>query len=395
MNDNFVVLIVRGGYVLDSHTMQQNPIYSNTKLKGIAMAEVYEKLRERLDMFPQGFPKTNSGVELEILEKLFTAGEAEIATSLKPYPEPVSAIAERINKDAQELGQTLYDMSKRGLILRFKESEEMAYYFLAPWMVGIWEFQVNNLNQENIKLYEKFFEEGIVPLNKEKKVGGFRVIPVEQEIQDSIEIQPYEKVSEILNSQTKFAVAECICRKEATMMGEGCGKLIESCMVFGLAADYYIENGHGREISKDEAKEIILKAEEEGLVHHSSNHADGKIIICNCCGDCCKALASITKYDNPGLIAKSNYYAEVDTDTCEGCETCVDRCQVDAIEMKEEIAVITYNKCIGCGLCASTCPTGSIAMIHKQPDDLSHIYANDSELSQARATDTGKVYPFE
>ena len=289
----------------------------------------------------------------------------------------------------------LYDMSKRGLILRFKESEEVVYYFLAPWMVGIWEFQVNNLNKDNIQLYEKYYEEGMVPLNKKKKVGGFRVIPVEQEIQDNSEVQPFEKVSEIIDSQEKFAVAECICRKEATMMGKGCDKLLESCMVFGLAADYYIENGHGREISKDEAKQIILKAEEEGLVHHSSNHADGKIFICNCCGDCCKALANITKYDNPGLIAKSNYYAEVDDETCEGCEACIDRCQVNAIEMKDDVAFITHDICIGCGLCVSTCPTGSMSMIHKQPAALSHIYADDSELMMARAEDMGKAFPFD
>jgi len=126
------------------------------------MAEVYEKLRERLDMFPQGFPKTQSGVELELLENLFTEEEAEIALSLKPYPEPVAAVAERINRDESELGQILYDMSKKGLILRFKESEEVIYYFLTPWMVGIWEFQLNRLNKENIPLYEKFHQEGIV-----------------------------------------------------------------------------------------------------------------------------------------------------------------------------------------------------------------------------------------
>ena len=96
------------------------------------MAEVYEKLRERLDMFPQGFPKTQSGVELEILENLFAEEEAKIALSLKPYPEPVAVVAERINRDEYELGQILYDMSKKGLILRFKESEEVIYYFLAP-----------------------------------------------------------------------------------------------------------------------------------------------------------------------------------------------------------------------------------------------------------------------
>ena len=66
-------------------------------------------------------------------------------------------------------------------------------------MIGIWEFQVNRLTPDNIKLYEKYFEEGIVPLNKTKAVGGFCVIPVQKEIQDNNEIQPFEKVLEIID----------------------------------------------------------------------------------------------------------------------------------------------------------------------------------------------------
>ena len=104
------------------------------------MAVVYEKLRERLDMFPQGFPKTPSGVELEILEYLFTPEEAEIALSLGPYPEPLDTLAAKMSRELSEVAPMLYDMSIRGLILRYKESEESIYYFLAPWMVGIWEF---------------------------------------------------------------------------------------------------------------------------------------------------------------------------------------------------------------------------------------------------------------
>lgn len=359
------------------------------------MPNVYEKLRERLDMFPQGFPQTKSGVELEILEHLFTANEAEIALSMRPFPEPVSTIAERLGRDENELNKILYDMSKRGLILRFKESEETICYFLAAWMVGVWEFQVKNLTQDNIKLYERYYEEGIVPLNKNKNVSGFRVIPIQKELKDNTEIQPYEKVSEIIDSHTRFAVADCICRKEARMLGEGCDKLLETCMTFGLAADYYIENEIGREISKEEAKEILLKAEEDGLVHFSSNHADDKIFMCNCCGCCCKALANITKYDNPGIIAKSNYYASVDANTCDGCETCIDRCQVDAIQIENNLATVSMSKCIGCGLCVSTCPNESISMIQKQPDAISPIYTNDFELMQARAEDTKRPYPFE
>jgi ferredoxin len=85
----------------------------------------------------------------------------------------------------------------------------------------------------------------------------------------------------------------------------------------------------------------------------------------------------------------------VDADTCEGCEACIDRCQVDAIKMKDEVAAITHNGCIGCGLCSSTCPTGSISMVHKPADALSHIFADDGDLMQARAKDTGKTFPFD
>jgi electron transport complex protein RnfB len=359
------------------------------------MSEIHEKLRERLDMFPQGFPKTASGVELEILEDLFSEEDAGIALALRPYPEPVPVIAERLQMDEEDLGGHLYDMSKRGLILRYKESESTIYYFLAPWMIGIWEFQVKNLTTENIKRYEKYFEEGIVPANRKKSVGGFRVIPIEKEIQDSSEIEPYEKVSEIIASSTRFAVAECICRKEARMMSHGCDKLLESCMMFDMAADYYIDNGLGREITREEAKQVLMQAEESGQVHCSSNHKGQKIFICNCCGCCCKALAAITKYENPGLIAKSNFYAAVDTEACEGCEACLDRCQVNAIRMADDVAVITPEKCIGCGLCVSTCPTEAISMAHKDPDALSHIYADDFALALARSEDTGKAFPFE
>ncbi|MDH4068298.1 MAG: MarR family transcriptional regulator, partial [Dehalococcoidia bacterium] len=259
------------------------------------MPDVYDRLRERLDMFPQGFPKTESGVELEILRHLFAPDEAEIMFRLRPWPpENVATIAERAGKDKTELAETLHGMSKKGLIMRYKAPDEEPYYFLIPWVVGIYEYQLNNLTQENIKLYEKYFEEGMVPLQRNRKLGILRVIPVEKEIEGSTEIQPYEKVSQIIESHTRFAVADCICRKEARMLGQGCDKLLEACMSFGPSADFYIDNGLGREISKDEARKILLKAEEDGLIHCSTNSAGNKAFICNCCGCCCKVMANLT-----------------------------------------------------------------------------------------------------
>jgi Fe-S-cluster-containing hydrogenase component 2 len=359
-----------------------------------AMANIYEKLRERLDMFPQGFPKTKSGVELKILKELFSPEEAEIMLFLRPTPEPVSVVSERMGRDESEMADILFQMSKRGLILR-GTVQGYTFYLMAPWIVGIWEFQLNNLNQDNIPLYEKYFEEGMVPERSRSQIGGFRVIPIEREIKGSTEVQPFEKVSEIIESSHRFAVSDCICRKEAAMMGHGCDKLLESCMMFDLAADYYIENGLGREISKKEAHEILLKAEESGLVHHSSNHKSSKMFICNCCGCCCKALVHVIKYNNPRAITHSNYYASVNAETCMDCETCVERCQVKAIQMEADVSVISKDRCIGCGLCASTCPTGSIMMVQKQTEEMSVIFENQDQLLQTMAKERNKEYPFE
>ena len=359
------------------------------------MLNVYERLRERLDMFPQGFPKTESGVELEILQHLFTRNEAEIMLHLRPFPEKVADIAQRAGKEGAELGETLYDMSRRGLILRYRAPDCERYYFLIPWVVGIWEFQLNSLTPENIELYQRYFEEGMVPAQRDRKTGGFRVIPVEKEIEGNTEIQPYEKVSQIIESHTRFAVADCICRKEARMTRKGCDKLLEACMSFGPAADFYIENGLGREISKEEAKRILAKAEEDGLIHCSTNSAGNKTFICNCCGCCCKALAHVTKYGNPQAVVKSNYYATRDAETCTACGTCVERCEVNAIRSEDDHTVIDKETCIGCGLCVSTCPTESITMIRKSAQEASPIFSGGKALLRAMGNETGKVYPFE
>ncbi len=358
------------------------------------MDDVYTKLRERLDMFPQGFPATESKVEIKILKHLFSPDEAEIMLFVRPFPEPVSVIAGRMKRDDKELGGILYDMSKRGLILRFRMDEKNVFYFLAPWMVGIWEFQLKNLTDENIKIYEQYREERMTTSNRDYKVSGFRVIPIEQEIQHSAGIETHEKVSDIIESSVRFAVADCICRKEAHMRGKGCDKLMEGCMMFDMAADYYIENGLGREISKEEARQVLAKAEEDGLVHHSSNHKGKKIFICNCCSCCCKAIDYAVRY-NPNAIAKSNYYAAVTEDECAGCESCIERCQIGAIHMEDDIARINQSVCIGCGLCVPTCPTECIKMDRRLPEKSSPPFASDVELIQSMAAERGKTFPFE
>jgi electron transport complex protein RnfB len=90
--------------------------------------------------------------------------------------------------------------------------------------------------------------------------------------------------------------------------------------------------------------------------------------MCSCCGDCCGMLRSLKKQSNPAAAVQSNYYAQVNGDECTGCETCLDRCQMEAIDIIEGKALINLKRCIGCGLCVSTCPTDAVHLLKKSED---------------------------
>ena len=54
--------------------------------------------------------------------------------------------------------------------------------------------------------------------------------------------------------------------------------------------------------------------------------------------------------------------AVVDAETCTGCESCVDECPVEAIEMKDGKAVVNEDDCVDCGACVDACPVEAISM---------------------------------
>ena len=74
--------------------------------------------------------------------------------------------------------------------------------------------------------------------------------------------------------------------------------------------------------------------------------------------------------ESPAAAVQSNYFAQVDPDVCIGCEVCIDRCQMDAIEIIDEVAHINRNRCIGCGLCVTTCSADAASLIRKPEGEI-------------------------
>jgi len=78
--------------------------------------DVYRRLAKRLDAIPNGFPHTESGVELRLLEKMFTPEEAAIGTVMRLTHEPAAVIAARINREPRPVSQIRKTMSRKCLI---------------------------------------------------------------------------------------------------------------------------------------------------------------------------------------------------------------------------------------------------------------------------------------
>jgi len=341
--------------------------------------DVFERLREHLDNLPVGFPKTKSGVELRILKRLFTEEEAELATKLTYIPETIDVIAQRAERTPEEIKPVLQRLAGKGLIFRSQKGGVTQYR--AEWFaIGIYEHQVNNMTKELAEDFEQYMEEGLrEELITTADPPQLRVIPVAASLSPTMGILPHEDAREIVKKQSKIAVAPCICKLEKKALGEKCDKPEEVCMVFSSGAYYYIENGYGREITVDEALEILDQAHDAGLVCSPSNDQKG-FVICNCCGCHCGVLTNLKKLPNPATLVASNYYAEVDADSCTGCQTCLDRCQMDAITMEGDLAQINLDYCIGCGLCVTTCPSDALSLKRKDKSELSVPPANAFEL---------------
>ena len=325
--------------------------------------DIYQQLARHLDDLPGGFPPTESGVELRILRRLFTSEQAELALRLTLIPEEPRVVARRAGIDTVAATRRLEEMAKQGLILRMEpeNGDKPFQYMAAQFVIGIWEFHVNDLDIALIKDMNEY-----MPTLSEEiwKVPQLRTIPVGRSISVQTEVLPYEKAEELVRAQEKILVAPCICRREHTMSGHGCDKPEETCLVFGIGMDYYKRNGIGRVIDQREALDILEKANEAGLVLQPGNSQE-LMNICCCCGCCCQVLKAFKRREKPASMAATAFIVNTNPDTCSGCETCIDRCQMEALRIENDHVVLNKDRCIGCGLCVSTCLTESLTLVRK------------------------------
>ncbi len=325
--------------------------------------DVYEKLAQALDDLPGGFPRSESGVELRILRHLFTPEEAEIARHLTLLAEEPRVVARRAGIPVAEASRLLEEMDRKRLVYHFPEEGQPPRYMAQQFLVGIYESQVDRLDRELVEAFEKYLPV-YTAAGLWGKVPQLRTIPIQESIPNGAHVLPYEAIGEIMRAHTRFAVANCICRQEQRILGHDCGKPLETCLVMDSTVDYFVRVGRGREISREAALALLEQAERTGLVLQGAND-QGAGSICMCCGCCCGVLRMLKTYPQPASQASSPFQAHLDVDQCMGCETCISRCEMDALAFEDFHAVLNLERCIGCGLCVTTCASGALTLERK------------------------------
>jgi H+/Na+-translocating ferredoxin:NAD+ oxidoreductase subunit B len=348
---------------------------------------IYTKLREQMDQYSIGFPETESGIEMKILKKLFTEEEAAMYLDLSLMLESPESVAQRTGRDLEKTAGMLQTMTEKGLLFCLKRNGT-ASYAVVPFVIGSYEFQLGKMDKEFAQMTEQYFEEAFLTAFGESTVLPLRTIPVNKSVDVTMPVAPYRDAKAIIKTKDKIAVAECICRVQQGLVDKGCGKPKEVCLVFGSHADYYLENNMARLIDQDEAIAILEKSEEAGLVNQPANMVNPGG-MCNCCGDCCGLLRALNKFPKPADLVYNIYFAAVDSELCTGCETCIERCQVGAIEIDDDVAQINLDRCIGCGLCVTTCPTEAMRLDLKPEEDRQMPPASGQEFMMKNAEKRG------
>jgi Pyruvate/2-oxoacid:ferredoxin oxidoreductase delta subunit/predicted transcriptional regulator len=304
-----------------------------------------------------------------IFEALTDEAEARLLLAAAP-PASVGEIAERSGLDEAAAEAMIDALFRKGLLFKSRKQDGTRYY------------RVRNVLQfhdatavaldpppEAIRLWKQYMQtewhDYSSKLDAALPGSVLRVIPVNVSIEPNNQILAFEDVSQIVDAARRLAVTRCSCR----VIDGACGQPLDVCLQIDRAADYAIERGTGRELTKAETLQILQDCEYEGLVHVAQNTRGLGHVICNCCSDCCLNWTSI-RHGTGKFIAPSRFRAVVQPEDCTGCELCIDRCFFEALSMDQEdrLAVVESKSCMGCGVCQVICPTEAVVMREARPE---------------------------
>ena len=88
------------------------------------------------------------------------------------------------------------------------------------------------------------------------------------------------------------------------------------------------------------------------------------------------------------VVARSAFVNTVDEMLCNGCETCLDYCQFDALKV-EAVLQVNPLRCVGCGVCVASCPSEALALVRRPEEEILPIPETLADWGAQRSSARG------
>jgi ferredoxin len=341
--------------------------------------EIYQKLVEYLENPLSELPE--SEWKMPMITSHITPEEAEFLIGFPWKSTSLEGIADLKGMDLAELAPKLKELCKKGLIYESIRGDSRRYRLLDAGQMfrrmPYWPGRDDDDLKTTAQYTNRYYMDNWMDQEKPVHHKNLRAIPIDKTLEDKKQILPFEDILQVVDNYEYYTVSHCPCRERHRLDPDYIDSKhpSEVCLHFDDLGRYCVENGMGREITKEETLEILKKAADAGLVHGIANYEDNPDTICNCDPTYCNFFNPYHQLGFDKSMDSSNYQVKVTPETCKACGLCARRCPMDAIQFKVSAKAtnrfgkavkVDTDLCIGCGVCVHKCPTDSIVLERRE-----------------------------